>query len=79
VAGRRTPGHGRSVPCAGRGIYGQQALSALGLWEAVNDKLAPTKDVRASLTLVERADHLVVLENGRVAISGAVGSLLTIE
>jgi molybdate transport system substrate-binding protein len=38
------------------GIYGQKALESLGLWEAVKEKLAPAKDVRAALTLVERGE-----------------------
>jgi molybdate transport system substrate-binding protein len=51
--GRLSMGDPAHVPA---GIYGQQALAALGLWDAVKDKIAPAKDVRAALTLVERAE-----------------------
>ena len=42
-----------SVP-AGR--YGKAALEKLGLWTAVEPKVARTKDVRAALALVERGE-----------------------
>lgn len=42
-----------SVP-AGR--YGKAALEKLGLWAAVEPKVARTKDVRAALALVERGE-----------------------
>lgn len=35
------------------GIYGKQALQALGWWDALKDRLAPGADVRAALRLVE--------------------------
>jgi molybdate transport system substrate-binding protein len=38
------------------GIYGKEALQTLGLWAQVKDRLAPMKDVRAALVLVERAE-----------------------
>lgn len=38
------------------GIYGKQALVNLGLWSRVEAKLAPTRDVRAALSLVERGE-----------------------
>lgn len=38
------------------GIYGRQALEKLGVWSAVQDKVARSKDVRAALMLVERAE-----------------------
>jgi molybdate transport system substrate-binding protein len=38
------------------GIYAKQALASLGLWEQVEAKLAPTRDVRAALVLVERGE-----------------------
>jgi len=49
----------QSVPA---GIYARQALERLGLWQEVSDRLIPTVDVRAALTLaVEReADAAVV-------------------
>jgi molybdate transport system substrate-binding protein len=51
--GRLAMGDPSHVPA---GIYGQQALENLGLWVSVKDKLAPAKDVRAALALVERAE-----------------------
>ncbi len=42
-----------SVP-AGR--YGQQALTHLGLWASVEDRLAPGDSVRAALALVARGE-----------------------
>lgn len=36
------------------GMYGKQALEALGLWSSVAGRLAPTAHVRATLALVER-------------------------
>lgn len=38
------------------GMYGRQALTGLKLWEAVENRLARTNDVRAALTLVERQE-----------------------
>lgn len=38
------------------GIYGKQALQTLAIWDSVKDHLAPMKDVRAALTLVERGE-----------------------
>lgn len=38
------------------GIYGKQALEFLGVWQAVADKVARCKDVRAALALVEREE-----------------------
>jgi molybdate transport system substrate-binding protein len=38
------------------GIYGKQALETLGVWKAVEPKVARAKDVRAALTLVERGE-----------------------
>ena len=38
------------------GIYGKQALTNLGLWKSVESKVAPTRDVRAALALVERGE-----------------------
>lgn len=42
-----------SVPA---GIYGKQALSALGQWDAVSGQVAETTDVRAALALVARGE-----------------------
>ncbi len=38
------------------GIYAKQALETLGVWETVKSKVARSKDVRAALALVERAE-----------------------
>ncbi len=38
------------------GQYARQALEALGLWEGVEDRLAPAGDVRAALAWVERGE-----------------------
>lgn len=42
-----------SVP-AGR--YGKMALQALGLWDQLSTRIAPTENVRAALSLVERGE-----------------------
>lgn len=44
------PGH---VPA---GMYGKTALENLALWTQVETRLAPMKDVRAALVMVERAE-----------------------
>jgi len=44
------PGH---VPA---GIYAEQALRALGLWESIEGRLARADDVRAALALVDRGE-----------------------
>ncbi|MDL2291196.1 molybdate ABC transporter substrate-binding protein [Desulfovibrio sp. OttesenSCG-928-F20] len=51
--GRLAVGDPAHVPV---GMYGKQALEKLGLWEQVKDRLAPTKDVRAGLALVEQGE-----------------------
>jgi molybdate transport system substrate-binding protein len=51
--GRLSMGNPEHVPA---GIYGKQALENLGVWNQVKDRLAPMKDVRAALVLVERAE-----------------------
>jgi len=38
------------------GIYGKKALEYLGVWKAVESKVAGSKDVRAALMLVERGE-----------------------
>ncbi len=38
------------------GIYAEQSLRRLGLWDAASPRLAPTADVRAALLLVERGE-----------------------
>ncbi len=52
-AGRLAVGDPASVPA---GIYARQALTKLGLWAAVADRLAPAENVRAALLLVERGE-----------------------
>jgi len=51
--GRLATGDPAHVPV---GLYARQALTRLGLWDAVSPRLAPTADVRAALLLVERAE-----------------------
>lgn len=51
--GRIAMGDPKSVP-AGR--YGEQALTKLGLWDSVKDKVAPAANVRAALALVQRGE-----------------------
>jgi len=51
--GRLSTGDPEHVPV---GIYARQAMESLGLWDQVKDRLAPMKDVRAALVLVERAE-----------------------
>ena len=43
----------RAVPV---GIYAEQALKKLGMWDTVAPRLAATEDVRAALLLVERGE-----------------------
>lgn len=50
-AGRMAVGLTQAVPA---GIYAKAALQSLGLWEAIEDKLAEVDNVRAALTLVAR-------------------------
>lgn len=51
--GRIATGDPAHVPV---GVYARQALTRLGLWDAVMPRLAPTVDVRAALLLVERGE-----------------------
>ena len=51
--GRLAMGDPAHVPA---GMYGKQALVSLGVWDAVAQKLAPTRDVRTALILVERRE-----------------------
>ena len=52
-AGRIATGDPEHVPV---GLYAQQALRKLGLWDAVAPRLARTEDVRGALLLVERGE-----------------------
>jgi molybdate transport system substrate-binding protein len=51
--GRLATGDPAHVPV---GIYAEQALKKLGMWDAVSPRLARTEDVRAALLLVERGE-----------------------
>jgi molybdate transport system substrate-binding protein len=51
--GRLAVGDPAHVPA---GIYAEQALKKLGLWDSVSSRLASTLDVRAALLLVERGE-----------------------
>ena len=51
--GRLSMGDPEHVPA---GMYGKKAMTQLGLWSQVQDRVAPMKDVRAALVLVERAE-----------------------
>jgi len=51
--GRLATGDPRHVPV---GIYAEQALKSLGLWDVIEPRLARTEDVRAALLLVERGE-----------------------
>jgi molybdate transport system substrate-binding protein len=51
--GRIVTGDVRSVPA---GKYAKAALEKLGLWPAVEQKLAMTENVRVALTLVARGE-----------------------
>jgi molybdate transport system substrate-binding protein len=51
--GRLSMGDPDHVPA---GMYGKNALTHLGLWDAIADRLARAKDVRAALVLVERGE-----------------------
>ncbi len=51
--GRLCMGDPDHVPA---GMYGKNAMKHLGLWDAVAEKIARAKDVRAALVLVERGE-----------------------
>jgi len=51
--GRLSMGDPDHVPA---GMYGKKALENLGVWDQVKNHLAPMKDVRAALVLVERGE-----------------------
>ena len=53
VDGRLATGDPKHVPV---GIYAEQALKALGAWDAIQPRLARTEDVRAALLLVEHGE-----------------------
>jgi molybdate transport system substrate-binding protein len=51
--GRLATGDPSNVPA---GMYAKQALTKLGLWDAIEPHLAPTEDVRTALLLVARGE-----------------------
>lgn len=51
--GRLAMGDPAHVPA---GLYGREALTNLGGWEKVQDRVAPAPDVRSALLLVERGE-----------------------
>ena len=51
--GRLAVGDPSNVPA---GIYAKEALRTLGIWDAVQPKLAPAADVRGALALVSRGE-----------------------
>ncbi len=51
--GRLATGDPAHVPV---GIYAEQALKSLGMWDSISPKLARTEDVRGALLLVERGE-----------------------
>jgi len=53
ATGRLATGDPAHVPV---GIYAEQALRALGMWDSVSPRLARTDDVRSALLLVERGE-----------------------
>jgi len=53
ATGRIATGDPAAVPV---GLYAEQSLRKLGLWDAVAPRLARTEDVRAALLLVERGE-----------------------
>ena len=50
---RLAVGNTMSVPA---GIYAKEALEALGVWDNVSSRLAPSNNVRMALALVERSE-----------------------
>jgi len=72
--GRIATGDPTHVPV---GLYARQALTTLGLWNAVAPRLARTDDVRAALLLVERGEAAAGIvyatdaaASARVAVAG---------
>lgn len=51
--GRLSMGDPDHVPA---GMYGKKAMTRLGFWDGIKDRLARAKDVRAALVLVERGE-----------------------
>ncbi|MEM8537113.1 MAG: molybdate ABC transporter substrate-binding protein [Pseudomonadota bacterium] len=71
--GRLATGLTQAVPA---GIYGREALVALGLWDTVADRLAEVDSVRAALVLVARGQApLGIVYQTDLRISDAVQPL----
>ncbi|MDR2124736.1 MAG: molybdate ABC transporter substrate-binding protein [Desulfovibrio sp.] len=68
--GRLAVGDPAHVPV---GMYGKEALTNLGAWDAIKDRIAPAKDVRAGLALVEQGEApLGLVYESDAAASGKV-------
>jgi molybdate transport system substrate-binding protein len=68
--GRLAVGDPAHVPA---GIYAEQALKKLGLWDSVSPRLASAEDVRSALLLVERGEAPAGIVYGTdAAVSKAV-------
>ena len=68
--GRLAVGDPAHVPV---GIYAEQALKKLGMWDSVAPRLARTEDVRSGLLLVERGESPAGIVYGTdAAVSKAV-------
>ncbi len=68
--GRLAVGDPQHVPV---GMYAKKALESLGAWDAVQNRLAPSKDVRAGMALVERGEApLGLVYASDAAVSGGV-------
>jgi molybdate transport system substrate-binding protein len=68
--GRLSVGDPAHVPA---GIYAEQALRKLGLWDQFSSRLAPAADVRSALLLVERGEAPVgIVYATDAAVSKAV-------
>ena len=52
------------------GNYAREAMTSLGLWERLSDKMVPTADVRAALTNVERGNTDLAIVYRTDALSG---------
>jgi molybdate transport system substrate-binding protein len=76
-AGRLAMGDPAHVPA---GIYARQALQTLGLWGAMQSRMAFANDVRAVLALVERGDApLGIVYATDAAISDRIRILATFQ
>lgn len=74
--GRFATGDPEHVPA---GMYGKKALEHLGVWDQVKDHLAPTKDVRAALTLVEQGEApLGLIYSSDAVVSSKVRVLMVL-